>query len=162
MTCTDLLSYHERWKRSMVEHYRDLGFTHALTLAWNRNLALPVARKHLKLVHGIVDEELFGCRYHKKPRDQRTLAAFIFEGLGVGGHLHAHSLWRIKDRRHLIRFARLFPGNRGGFWNGIVPSGSYELTLVDDPTVFVGYALKDQHPWSDDQEVIWSLDFLHT
>jgi len=152
--------FRERWKRAMVEHYRDLGFTHALTLSWNRSVSLEMATFNLKLAHGIVDEELLGQRYHNKPRDQRTLAVFVFEGLGPGGHLHAHSLWRIRKREHLIPFARLFPGQRGGFWNDIVPSGSYDLDLIDDPDVFVGYALKGQHPSSDDQEIIWSRDFL--
>lgn len=153
-------SFRERWKRAMVDHYRDLGFTHALTLSWNRSVSLEKAKFNLKLVHGIVDEELLGQRYNKKPKDQRTLAVFVFEGLGPGGHLHAHSLWRIKRREHLIPFARLFPKQRSGFWNRIVPSGSYDLDLIDDPDVFSGYALKGQHPSSDDQEIIWSWDFL--
>ena len=151
--------YRERWKQAMVDYHRDLGFTHALTLSWNRNVVLSVAKKHLKLIHRRVDRKLLGCRYNEKPRDERTLAVFVFEGLKTG-HIHVHSLWRVRDRQHLIPFARLFPAERGGIWNGIVRSGSYKLALVDDPHVFAGYALKGQHPSSDAQEMIWSLDFL--
>jgi hypothetical protein len=142
-------SFSEQWKKAMIGHYRDLGFTHALTLSWNRSVSLERAKFNLKLAHGIVDERLLGQRYNKKPHDQRTLAVFVFEGLELGGHVHAHSLWRIRKREHLIPFARLFPDQRGGFWNEIVPSGSYDLDLIDDPDAFAGYALKG-----------WSQDFL--
>ena len=54
--------FRERWKRAMVEHYRDHGFTHALTLSWNRSVSLEKAKFYLKLAHGIVDEKLLGQR----------------------------------------------------------------------------------------------------
>lgn len=144
----------------MIQHLREQRFTHALTLAWNADIPLHVAREHLKALHGIVDGKLLGCRYNRKPLDQRTPAVFVFEGVGPGGHLHVHSLWRIGDRRHLLKFARLFPGERGGPWSRLAPSGSYKLAINDDPVAFAGYALKAQHMSSADREIVWYREFL--
>lgn len=148
------------WKEGMIDLFRDQRFTHALTVSWNRDTPLPVATRHLKALHALVDRRLLGPRYARKPRDQRTPAVFVYEGLSQGGFVHAHSLWRVRDRRHLLPFARLFPGERGGVWNQIVEGGSYKLDLNDDPRVFAGYALKGQHPGSAEDQIVWSTDFL--
>lgn len=149
----------ERWKRAMVEHLCGLKFDFALTLSWNRSLPLAAATSDLRLIHGMVDQRLLGPRYHRKPKDQRTLAVFAYEGLGAGGHLHAHSLWRVR-REHVWPFCRLFTGNRGGAWNDIVPSGSYALAVNSDPAASAGYLLKGQHMGSEPYEVVWSHEFL--
>jgi hypothetical protein len=146
------------WKVSVVQHLLDLRFTHALTLAWNRKLTLDSAKADLARLHRRVDHELLGGRYHRKPVEVRTLAVFVFEQIKT--HIHVHSLWRIQSRQHLIPFARLFPKERGGVWNNIVPSGSYKLAINDDPVNSILYALKDQHPNSDAGEIVWSRDFL--
>ncbi len=87
---------------------------------------------------------------------------FVYEGLGPGGHLHAHSLWRLNQRRRLLPFMQIFPGERGGAWNRIIPSGSYKLAINDDPSVFAGYAVKSQQMRSAEDEMVWSSDFLPT
>lgn len=159
MTGTTLTAYSERWKQGMLEHIRDQRFSHALTLSWNADVALPVAREHLRLLHAKVDRKLFGVRFHEKPMAERSSAIFVLEG--IGSHLHAHSLWRVRFA-HMLRFNKLFSGNRGGLWNRIASSGSYELAFADDPLVFAGYALKGQHPRSDDREIIWSHEFVRS
>lgn len=159
MTGVNLTAYRERWKQEMQEHFRDQGFSHALTLSWNTDVPLPVARGHLRLLHTKVDRTLLGARFNKKPMAERSKAVFVFES--IGSHIHVHSLWRVRFS-HMLTFNKLFPKNRGGLWNRIVSSGSYELAFADDGLVFAGYALKGQHPWSDDQEIIWSHDFVRS
>jgi hypothetical protein len=151
--------YQKRHKQAWIEHFHNLGFNVALTLSWNGSRPLDIAKSHLRTVNRNVDHTLLGCRFNLKPKAERAFAVFVFEGLGPCGHLHAHSLWRLRKPKHLLKFARLFPGERGGSWNRIVRSGSYKLDLVDDPVVFAGYALKAQHIWSDDREMIWSDEF---
>lgn len=153
-------SNRERWKCAYVEHLRNQRFNFALTVAWNKSTPLPLAREDLKVLDRLVNQELLGPKFHKKRPDQRTLAVFVFEGIGPGGHIHAHSLWRIKRRQDILPFARLFPGERGGIWNDIVVPGSYKLAINNDPDDFAGYCLKGQHMNSNADEVIWSLDFL--
>lgn len=152
-------SNRERWKRAMVEHYRDLGFTHALTLTWNRSQPLDAAIRDLKSVHARVDRKLLGRNFNAKPQGDRTLAVFIFEALERGGKTHVHSLWRLSDRAHLLPFARLFPGERGGVWNAVAKAGTYKLALASDWSTFAGYALKGQHMSSDEREIVWSDEF---
>lgn len=149
----------ERWKRTMVEHFRDLGFTHALTLAWNKSRSHDDAVDDLKALHWRVDRKLLGRHFVERPSIERTLAVFVFEGLGPGGHVHVHSLWRLRKSAHLLPFARLFPGERGGIWNVIAEPGSYKLAIAHDWGDFVGYALKGQHMSSDAREIVWSGDF---
>ncbi len=157
MNSANLTDTRQRWKQAMQEHYRDMGFSHALTLSWNNATPLPAAREHLRLLHAKVDRMRLGPRFHKKPRAERSQAVFVFEG--IGSFLHVHSLWRVR-LVDMLSFNHLFPGNRGGVWNRIVESGSYDLDLVDDALVCAGYALKGQHPWSDDREVLWSDEFV--
>jgi len=148
------------WKEAMVKHFHDLRFTHALTISWNRDTPLALAMDDLKALHGLVDRKLFGPRFHKRIATERTLAVFVFEGFGLGGHIHAHSLWRIRRREDLLPFARLFPKQRNGIWNRVVETGSYKLAINDDSSTFLSYALKGQHMNSEADEMIWSLDFL--
>lgn len=146
------------WKEAFVGHLRELRFTHALTVSWNRGVSLAQAKKDLSLLDLRVNRKLLGPRFTTNSAE-RPLAVFVFEGLGIGGHLHAHSLWRI-SQRNLLKFSRMFPGERGGVWNCIVHSGSYKLDINDDPNVVAGYALKAQHMCSEADEMIWSRDFL--
>jgi hypothetical protein len=160
----------ERWKRAMVEHFRDIKFTHALTLAWNCSRSLETAKKDLKKFHAMVDRKLLGRTFNQRPKTGRTTAVFVFEGVGPGGHLHVHSLWRVADRHHHLRFAKLVQGanvedkltgevERAAAWNKIAKSGSHALALMSDWRAFAGYALKDQHMSSDAREIVWSDEF---
>jgi hypothetical protein len=149
----------ERWKRAMVEHFRELGFTHALTLAWNQSRSHDKAVEDLKAVHWRVDRKLFGRHFVKMSSLDRTLAVFVFEGVMPGGHLHVHSLWRLRSSAHLLPFARLFPAERGGIWNNVAPAGSHKLAIADDWSTFAGYALKDQRMSSEARQIVWSGDF---
>jgi hypothetical protein len=159
----------ERWKRAMVEHFRTIGFTHALTLAWNCSRTLENAKEDLKRFHFLVDRKRLGRGFNEKPEAERTTAVFVFEGVGRRGHLHVHSLWRVADPRHQLGFAKLVQGEkdeetgevkRKAAWNKIVESGSHALALMTDWSAFAGYALKDQHMSSDPREIVWSGEFL--
>lgn len=148
-----------RWKYEFIRYLSSMNFTHALTLAWNRNVGLDIGRSHLRDLHGIIDRELLGPKFNKRPKEMRSFAVFVFEGLPPAGHLHVHSLWRIPQQRH-SHFAGLFPGPRNGYWNRVVESGSCDLDMTWDPTVFAGYAMKTQHMGSEANEIVWSHDFL--
>lgn len=149
-------------KRAWIGHFRDLRFTHALTLAWNRSLPFDQAVRDLKSVHAKVDRKLFGRRFNTLPVTERTLAVFVFEHIKRRGRIHVHSLWRLGNSAHLLPFARLFPGERGGIWNKVATAGSYKIALADDWSTFAGYALKGQHMLSDAREIVWSGDFYRT
>lgn len=53
----------------------------------------------------------------------------------------------------------MFPGERGGVWNDIVPPGSYTLRIIDDYATAAGYVLKEQHMSSEDRRTVWSTEF---
>lgn len=138
-----------------------IGFTHAVTLAFHRNARLEASQEALRRLHRRVEENLFGRFYYKLPSDQRTLAMFVFEGIPY--NVHVHSLWRLPagtpGANRLLRFHQMFPGERGGLWSQIVPSGTYKLRMVTDHADASNYVLKEQHMDSDDRTVIWSTDF---
>lgn len=153
-----------KYREELNRFYANIGFTHALTVSWNRgagtrfagSVGVEQARADLKSLHARVDRKLVGKQFHKLA-DQRTLAVFMLEG--VGRNLHCHSLWRLKASQ-VLPFARLFPDERGGIWNGLVPSGSYKLDIIDDARTVSGYVLKEQHMMSDDRTVLWSDEFV--
>lgn len=153
-----------KYREELNRFFANIGFTHALTVSWNRqtgsgtigSVGLEQARADLKSLHARVDRKLVGKQFHKLS-DQRTLAVFMLEG--VGHNLHCHSLWRLKAPQ-VLPFARLFPDERGGIWNGLVPSGSYKLDIIDDARTVSGYVLKEQHMMADDRTVLWSDEFI--
>lgn len=146
------------FKSAYAEMTWSAGFTHCLTLAWNRRTSIHNAKRSLSALHARVDERFYGRRFHRRPRLERTLAFFVFEK--VETNLHVHSLWRVPSKEKLLPFHRLFPGVRGGVWNSLVPSGTYALSIIDDHHTACGYVMKDQHMGSDDHLVVWSDDFL--
>jgi hypothetical protein len=131
----------------MVEHFRDIGFTHALTLAWNCSRPFEKAKEDLKKFHAVVDRKLLGRAFNRRPKAERTTAVFVFEGVEPRGHLHVHSLWRVADPRHQLGFAKLVQGEkdklssevkRAAAWNRIAESGSHALALMSDWSSFAG------------------------
>lgn len=134
-----------------------MRFTHALTLRWNRVVSVASRFEHLKSLHARVDRRLIGKQFHAASKTERSLAIFPFEGSDVS--VHCHSLWRIAPT-NMLAFARLFPGKRGGVWNGIVPGGDYMLDILSDPVEAVGYVCKAQHLASECDSLIWSDEFL--
>lgn len=138
-----------------------LRFTHVLTLSWNRDVRLEAAQGDLRRLHRRVDEELLGRHFYKLPADARSLAMFAFEGDRKSVHVHA--MWRVPPTplgtNRLLRFHGMFPDERGGIWNQIVPTGSYKLRVINDYATAANYVLKEQHMNSDDQTIIWSTDF---
>ena len=154
----------QRIKSDLIDFYSERSFTHALTLCWNgdvrssrtrRKVSVELARQNIGAFLAGVDRRLLGTRFHKRP-DLRTDAVFFIEH--ADRNLHAHGLIRVRPGR-LLDFHRLFPGERGGQWNEIVPSGSYRLELIGDVRVAAGYALKEQHPGSDERLTVWADEF---
>ena len=90
--------------------------------------------RDLRNLHRRVDENLLGRHFYKLPSEARSFALFAFEG--ERAQVHAHALWRVPPTRpgtnRLLRFHKLFPHERGGLWNDIVPSGSYKLRIISD------------------------------
>jgi hypothetical protein len=87
----------------------------------------------------------------------RTKAVFFFEH--PDSNLHAHGLIRVR-RDQLLKLHRLFPNERGGPWNRLVPSGSYRLEMIDDVATTVGYLVKEQHLGADDRLTVWADEFF--
>lgn len=143
----------------MVDWLHGFGFTHAITLSWNRTVAMPRARADLAHLLRRIDRKLVGPYFHKLPGDQRTTAVFAFEGIGHD-HYHVHSLWRAPQRKW-FQLGKLFGVERGGIWNDIVETGSCAVDAIDRGRNddFFGYILKEQHRGSDDQLLVWSDDF---
>lgn len=149
-----------RWKSAMADWLDDMRFTHAITLVWNRNVGLDRARADLKLLMHNVDRKLLGSRFNKVPSAFRTKAVFVFEG-HRSNHVHVHSLWKAPQGRW-FSLGKMFPRNRGGIWNKIVESGSYDVeacSLLGGNAEITGYALKQQHRYSDPELMVWSDEF---
>jgi hypothetical protein len=155
----------KRFNDELVGFYSKMAFTHALTLAWNADvrprptaprLSIERARRDIGALLAHVDRRLLGTRFHKKP-DQRTSGVFFFEH--VDRNLHAHALIRVQPSR-LLDFHHLFPNDRGGTWNDIVPSGSYSLQIITDDWGAAGYAVKDQFLGADERMTLWAEDFF--
>lgn len=152
-------------KDELIRFYARQGFSHVLTLCWNTDFLaaraglrgrLELARQDIRELMARVDRRLLGTRFHTKPRDQRTAGVFFFEH--VDRNLHAHGLIRVKADR-LLGLHRLFPDERGGLWNHVVPAGSYRLEMIDDVATTVGYLLKEQHIGADDRTTVWADEF---
>lgn len=148
------------WKRELADWLGGMPFTHAITLVWNRSVDLPRARAHLaKLTHD-VDRKLLGSRFHKTPAEFRTNAVFMFEGQR-DDHVHVHSLWQAPPKKW-FEFGKMFPQNRGGIWNTVVPSGTYDAVHFSpdcNNAEIVGYVLKKQHVSSESDLMVWSSEF---
>ena len=149
------------FKEAQARFCAALRFTHVLTLSWNRDTRLEAAQGDLRRLHRRVDEELLGRRFYKLPSEARSLALFAFEG--DRRSVHAHAMWRVPPTppgtNRLLRFHRMFPGERGGVWNDIVPPGSYTLRIIDDHATAASYVLKEQHMNSEDRRTVWSTEF---
>ena len=149
------------FKDAQTRFCASLRFTHVLTLAWNRDTPLEAAKRDLRRLHRRVDEHLLGRHFFKLSSEARSFALFAFEGERAS--VHTHALWRVPPTplgtNRLLRFHKLFPQERGGVWNEIVPSGSYKLRIISDFGDAARYVLKEQHLGSDDDTLLWSTDF---
>lgn len=151
----------QSWKQAMIEIVESEPFTHAITLSWNRTTSLERARQDLRHFHRRVDKVLLGSRCERYPPEKRTKALFVFEGLDRD-HVHVHSVWRCPMGK-LLDFCHLFPRQRGGLWNKVVSSGSYDINFANingRNEEIVGYLLKGQHENSEAAEIVWSDEFL--
>jgi hypothetical protein len=148
-----------RFRNAQIEFIARQGFTHMISLGWNRDVSRDRMRTDLRKLHGMVDDMRLGRWFFKLEPSVRTRAVFFLEKLDTNPH--AHSFWRI-PMRDMLRFNRLFPAERGGAWSKVVPSGTYALRLNDDPMEAARYVLKEQHMDSDDRTVIWADDFFRT
>lgn len=140
----------------------DFRFTHAITLVWNRSVGLDRARGDLRDLMHRVDRQLLGSRFHKVPARYRTTAMFVFEGHRHDHvHVHVHSLWKAPPGQWFA-LGKMFPRMRGGIWNNVVGSGSYDIEACSwhgSNAEIMGYALKQQHRFSDPGLMVWSDEF---
>lgn len=135
-------------------------FTHAITLVWNRSVGLARARADLRDLMHRVDRKLLGSNFHKVPSQYRTNALFVFEGYR-DDHVHVHSLWKAPHGKW-FSLGKMFPQGRGGVWNDIVPSGSNKVegcSYLGGNSEITGYALKQQHRFSEPELMVWSAEF---
>lgn len=138
----------------------DLRFSHAITLAWNRTVGLQRARADLRDLMHRVDRKLLGSNFHKVPSQYRTTALFVFEGY-MHDHVHVHSLWKAPKGKW-FSLGKMFPQQRGGVWNDVVSSGSNKVeacSFYGGNAEITGYALKQQHRFSEPELMIWSDEF---
>lgn len=149
----------DRFRHAQVEFLAAQGYSHMVSLAWNRGVSLDRMHADLRKLHGMVDEKLLGRWFFKMEPSLRTRAVFVLEKLQTNPH--CHSFWRVPCPK-MLRFNRLFSGSRGGVWEKIVPSGTYDIRLNDDRMEAARYVLKEQHMNSDGRTVIWSDEFLRT
>lgn len=158
-TYTDTISQ-RRWKAAMMDWLDNFRFTHAITLVWNRSVGLDRAREDLKLLMREADQRLVGSRFNKVPSQYRTTALFCFEGQRHD-HVHVHSLWKAPPGKWFA-LGKMFPRKRGGLWNEIVPSGSYDVEACSwhgGNAEITGYALKQQNRFSDPALMVWADEF---
>lgn len=145
----------------MIHVVQCTPYSHALTLVWNKAASIERIRKDTgDFIRRVERHVLNTARPERLPDEKRIKAFFVVEGV-AHGHPHVHSLWRCPPGK-LIAFNRLFPGERGGLWNRIVNSGTYDLDMVSlfgSNDEFAGYLLKGQHKDSDPGEMFWSDEF---
>ena len=144
----------------MMNWLDDFRFTHAITLAWNRKVGLQRARADLRDLLHRVDRQLLGSNFHKVPSEFRTMAMFAFEG-HHHDHVHVHSVWKAPVGRWFA-LGKMFPRARGGIWNEVVNSGSYDVkscSWLGNNKEITGYVLKQQHIASDPSLIVWSHEF---
>jgi len=151
--------HQRRWKADLVDWLHDFGFTHAVTLSWNRTVTMGRARADIGHLLRRCDRALIGPKFNKMPSGERTQAVFAFEGTGHD-HYHVHSLWRAPQRKW-FELGKLFGVERGGIWNDIVETGSSAVDPIHhgrNDEIF-GYVLKEQHRFSDDRLLVWADEF---
>lgn len=156
---TDTISQ-RRWQSAYMDFIDEMRFTHAITLVWNRTVGLQRARADLSDLMHRVDRKLLGSRFHKIPSEYRTTALFVFEGY-QHDHVHVHSLWKAPKGKW-FSLGKMFPQGRGGVWNDVVPSGSNDVEAcshLGGNWEIMGYALKQQHRFSDSELMVWSQEF---
>jgi hypothetical protein len=137
--------------------------THYVTLSWNRKVSLPRMRRDLRNLMHKVDRRLLGSRFHKYPKEARTRAWFMIEGLDIY-HAHVHAAWIFPKRtlRDYLRVNRLFAQ---GVWQEIVPSGSHKLDMdayKGFKDTAQGYCFKGLNPFSDPEMLMCSDDFIRS
>lgn len=156
---TDTISQ-RRWKAETMNWLDGFRFTHAITLVWNRSVGVDRARADLRDLLNRVDRRLISSTFHKVPSQFRTTALFCFEGQRHD-HVHVHSLWKA-PRGKWFALGKMFPRQRGGVWNEVVGSGSYDVEACSwhgGNAEITGYALKQQHRFSDPALMVWADEF---
>jgi hypothetical protein len=76
-------------------------------------------------------------------------------------HVHVHSLWRPPIKK-VFQFGKMFPPPRGGVWNKIVASGTYDVegcNMFGRNPEITGYIMKEQHRSSCARSMVWASEF---
>ncbi len=148
------------WKNELLDWSNLQGYSFGITLSWNRPVTRVRAEADLKNFFRLVDQRLLKSHFNRKPAKARTEALIFFEGT-EGVNLHVHSLWRAPSGK-AFELMRLFPDKRGGLWNDVIASGSYDLKCLSPNgrnDEFIAYIMKEQNCSSDADRMLWASSF---
>lgn len=156
----DEISFESRvrfvYRRQLAEWLCTKPFNAGLTLNFNSDSGILVARRQIGELFARVDRKLLGTRFHRK-RDLRTTGVFFFEH--VESNLHAHGLIEVRPDR-LDAFKTLFEESASETWADVCTSGTCWLDDLTNIRAAAYYDTKEQKPWSDPQTTLWLEEFF--
>ncbi len=124
----------------------DIPFNFFVTANFNCSTSEQSARSALRRWHGMIDRQLLGPKWHRKPADQRTMFFAFAEHPNSNRHFH---LMLKTDQP--IAFAEI----ADRMWNKIVPAGSMDVQFFDqqqDRLNTICYSTKE----------IWKHDLINS
>jgi len=125
--------------------------TVSLSLAWNDpQVSMDCVRSALSLIHQMVDRQIYGPRYARRCRADRSRFWAVVELLDR--HPHCHLGWQLPPDGPAVLDTLLSEG----VWKDIAPAGSHDLKIYRPG--WAGYATKCL-PKST-ENLIFSDDFL--
>lgn len=143
----------KRLTQSMGEWLQDHGFTHFVTLAFNRMETIDSARKNLNKFHAKLDRKILGKNYYKKPKDQRTFFVAFIEHMNSNFHYH---LLLKTPNQYISRLEFHLDSS----WQKVVNSGSSNVQAIYDHRGCTSYCLKEQSNLKHFNNFILSHEFL--
>ena len=108
-------AYRRAYKCAYADWLCAQDFNIGLTLNWNTDVGLEVARRDVGECFLIVDRRILGGRFNRM-REGRAFGVFFFENLTT--NLHCHGFVRVAPH-NLSPFLDLFPADRGEVWSRV-------------------------------------------
>lgn len=143
-------------RRALLDWIVDTRCDYAVTLTFNRETPLYVARGRLKEWLYRFEHHIRGCRPHRLPPEKRLMAFIVPEHIET--NIHFHLAIRLIDRVDVtpLNVHRILEqGER--IWRCLQPSGSFLAKRVDDRRGWGRYITKDCYRVGS--EVILAHDF---
>ena len=116
-----------------------LGYSHFVTLNFNRDTTPGGARTKFKDLLARMDWSWLGKRWAARPSDDRTFAIAFMENIATNLHLHAGFRGPPCPRPRTIP---TLPGLIDMHWRKLVPGGSTHISPIYDVEGFAGYITK--------------------